>query len=245
MRTLALTITIAALLAGCSGPRDTVIPTDPAKLDSIKQDVQKLSPEDQALLSAYMVRRVLQAAFTGGDPAGKMGVPAGTTIGAAIDEQKKFIADQKLQEAKEAALKAELSAKREAAMKQMRDAVTVALVSKEITQERGYSGIVMDEFISIRVGYQNNTQKPVSGVKGILSITDLFGDRITEFAISMDDTIDVDHTVTWTGRRSVKFPQGDNDDRKLVALEDAKYKVTWNPEVIVFADGSKMELPPG
>ncbi|MEN5338943.1 hypothetical protein ABE583_02975 [Stenotrophomonas sp. TWI143] len=245
MRKAALTLTMAALLAGCSGPKDTVIPSDPSKLETIKSSVEKLPPDDQALVAAYVMRRVMQSALAGGNQAGKAPIPEGTTIGAAIEEQKKFIADQQLQEAKEAALKAELNAKRDAAVKEMRDAVTVALISKDIVEERGFSGIVTDEMLAIRVGYQNNTQKPVSGVKGTLVVSDLFGDKITEFAISMDETIAVGHTVTWSGQRSVKYSIGDNNDRKLVSLDDSKYKVVWNPQVIVFADGSKLEAPQG
>lgn len=236
------TIIVAALvlvLSGCNGAKNTEIPTDLQSMDSIKPEMEKLEPEERELVAGYIMRHTIGAAF--GEKTD--GIPKGTTIGAAIDEQRKFIADRKLEEAKQAALKAELEARREAAARQMRDAVTVTLVSKKIEVERGYSGIVMDEHFAASFGYQNNTDKTVAGVKGYLSIKDLFGDEISGFAISNDQTIEPGKSITWKGSRSVKYAIGDNNDRKLAGLDDTKYKVVWEPKMIVFTDGTKLEQP--
>jgi len=236
-----ITITLALLLAGCNGAKNTEIPTDIQNLDSIKAAVDKLEPEERELVAGYVMRHTLGAAF--GDKTA--GIPAGVTIGNAIDEQRNFLANKKIEEAKQAALKAELEARKEAAMKQMRDAVTVTLVNKAIEVERGYSGMVTDEHFAASFGYKNNTDKAIAGVKGYISIKDLFGDEISGFAISNDDTIEPRSSITWRGSRSVKYAVGDNNDRKLAELDDTKYKVVWEPQVIVFADGSKLEQPRG
>ena len=128
----------------------------------------------------------------------------------------------------------------DAAMKLMRDAVTVTLVSKKLNTETGYSGIVMDEKLDVKFGYKNNTGKDIAGVKGYISIKDLFGDEISGFEISNDTTIRAGQTVTWTGSRSVRFSLGDNKDRKLAELGDDKFKTVWEPEMIVFKDGTQM-----
>jgi len=235
------TIALALVLAGCNGAKNTEIPTDIQNLDSIRAAVDKLEPEERELVAGYVMRHTFGAAF--GDKTA--GIPAGVTIGNAIDEQRSFLADRKIEEAKQAALKAELEARKEAAMKQMRDAVTVTLVSKAIEVERGYGGRVIDEHFAAGFGYKNNTNKAIAGVKGHISVKDLFGDEISGFAISNDDTIEPGSSITWRGSRSVKYAIGDNNDRKLAELDDTKYKVVWVPQMIVFADGSKLEQPQG
>jgi hypothetical protein len=177
--------------------------------------------------------------MTGSSPS----IPAGETLGQAIEEQRKFVAEQKAEEERQAALKAALQAKRDAATKAMRDAVTVTLVSKKIKPEYGYSGILLDTNLDITFGYKNNTAKDIAGVKGLISIRDLFGDKISDFLVSNDDTIPAGKSITWSGSRSVKYASGDNKDRKLAELDDSKYKVVWEPRMIVFSDGTKLTLP--
>ncbi|WP_337054082.1 hypothetical protein [Pseudoxanthomonas sp. USHLN014] len=227
-------------MAACTGAKDTQLPTEVGKMDSIKPQVEKLKPEERDLLAGYVLRHTVAAALRGE----KDGIPAGTTLGKAIDEQREFLSNQKIEEAKQAALKAELQAKRDAAIKQMRDAVTVTLVDKKIEPEYGFSGMLMDENLEIRIGYHNNTAKDIAGVKGMLTVNDLFGDKLSAFAISNDDTIPAGGSIEWQGTRSVKYAGGsDNKDRKLAALDDSKYTVVWEPSQIVFADGAKLEQP--
>lgn len=236
-----LPLLLSALVA-CSGPKNTPIPKDLDKLDSIKPALDKLSPEDRELAAAYIMRvgvgSKLQGVFGKEGP----GIPDGMTLGKAIEEQRKFKAEADLEEAKQKALKAKLEAEREAALKPLREAVTVTLVSKKIVPEYEY-GTLMDEKIDVVFGYKNNTGKDISGVKGYISIKDLFGDEISGFLISNDQTIKAGQTATWEGGRSVKYPLGDNKDRKLAELEPDKYKVVWEPWMVVFADGTKLTDP--
>jgi len=232
------------LLASCSSAKNTPLPQDLEKMESIKPAMEKLTPEERELVAGYIMRHTLGAKMKGlfGGVEGP-GIPEGMTLGKAIEDQRKFLADQKAEEQKQAELKAALQAKREAALKPMREAVTVTLVSKKIKPEYGYSGILMDENFVVTFGYKNNTQKDISGVKGYVSVQDLFGDELSGFAISNDTTIPAGKSATWTGSRTVKYAVGDNKDRKLAELDDSKYKVIWEPKVIVFTDGTKLELP--
>lgn len=240
-----LTILLCSIvLAACSGPKDTPLPRDLDKMDTIKPAMEKLTPEERELAAGYIMRHTV-AAKLGGLFGGKEGpgIPEGMTIGKAIDEQRQFKADAALEEAKQQALKAKLQAEREAAQKQMREAVTVTLVSKKLVVEHGYSGIVTDENLQVVFGYKNNTDKEVAGVKGYVSVKDLFGEEISGFLISNDTTIPAGQSTTWTGSRSVQFSLGHNNDRKLADLGEDKYKVVWEPEMIVFKDGTKLTAP--
>ena len=244
MRTHLTALLCLIVLAACSGPKDTLLPRELDKIESIKPAMEKLTPEERELAAGYIMRHTIGAKL-GGLFGGKEGpgIPEGMTLGKAIDEQRKFKADVAIEEAKQQALKTKLLAEREAAMKPMREAITVTLVSKKIKPEYGYSGMLLDENFEVTFGYKNNTDKDIAGVKGYISVKDLFGDEISGFLISNDTTIKAGKTITWKGSRSVKYPRGDNKDRKLAELEDDKYKVIWDPRMVVFKDGTKLTVP--
>ncbi|MDL2336266.1 MAG: hypothetical protein QFE16_00345 [Pseudomonadota bacterium] len=200
---LAATVLIAATLAACSGPRDTPLPQDISKMEAIKPAMEKLQPEERELVAGYVMRHTIGAAF--GKLAGQdiEGIPVGMTIGKAIDEQRSWKADQVLVEAKKKEEEIKLKAAHEAAVKVMRDAVSVVLVNKKIEAEHGYSGIVTDEKFVVTLSYKNNTAKDISGVKGRVTMKDVFGDELSVVQISNDDTIKAGQSATWTGGRSV------------------------------------------
>jgi len=244
MKRITAIAVVCIVLAACNNAKNTPLPQDLEKIESIKPAMEKLTNEERELAAGYIMRHTIGVKMKGlfGGTEGP-GIPKGMTLGKAIDEQRKFIDDQKKEEQKQAALKAALQAKREAAIKPMRDAVTVTVVSKKIKPQYGLSGILMDENLVIAFGYKNNTQKDISGVKGYISVRDLFGDELSGFAISNDTTIPAGKSSTWTGSRSVKYALGNNKDRKFAELEDSKYKIIWEPQMIVFSDGTKLELP--
>lgn len=241
MYRIAVTVFLFSVLLGCGRALDTPLPKEIEKMESIKPAMEKLKPEERELVASYVMRHTVGAkmgAMFGGKEG--PGIPDGMTIGKAIDEQRNYLAEAKLEEARQEALKAKLKTEGEAALKAMREAVTVTLVSKRLVVNRGYSGMVLDENIEVIFGYKNNTTKDVSGVKGSILVQDLFGDEISTFQVSNDATIKPGESSTWTGSRSVKFTFGHNNDRKLVELSDDKYKIVWAPQVIVFKDASKM-----
>lgn len=244
MRVSLTVVLCSMLLTACSGPKDTPLPRELDKIESIKPAMEKLTPEERELAAGYIMRHTIGAKL-GGLFGGKEGpgIPEGMTLGKAIEEQRKFKADAALEEAKQQALKVKLQAEREAALKPMWEAITVTLVSKKLATERGYSGMVMDENLEVTFGYKNNSVKDIAGVKGRISIKDLFGDEISVFQISNDSTIKAGQSVTWTGSRSVRFSMGSNKDRKLAELPDDKFKVVWEPQAIIFADGTKLTVP--
>lgn len=233
-----LAVVLLVGLGACSKPADTVIPADMASWETaLKPSVEKLEQEDRRLFAAYMARAKM------GEALGGAGLPPGTTVGAAIQGQRDFEARKAQEEAEARALAEKAKKEREAAMVKMREAVTVAIAGKSIEVERGYSGMEIDRHLKLRVAYQNNTGTPVAGVKGRLVVNDLFGDELTVFAISNDDTIKPKETIYWVGNRSVKYRPNSSKDEKFAELADDKYTVTWEPEMVIFADGTKLVSP--
>lgn len=239
----ALILACVLIAAGCSNPKNTVLPTDIEKLGSIKPAMEKLSPDEKELLSGYLMRHAMSVAAKGMFGIKPDPVPEGMTIGKAIEEQGEFVAKQKAKEAEEKALKAKLQAEREQAQATMRDAVLVTVVSKKAIKETGFGGMVLDEHLSVTFGYKNNSGKDIAGVKGTVDIEDLFGDQLVGFNISNDSTIKAGGTSTWSGGRSLKYGHNKDNDQKFLELPEEKYKVVWKPEMVVFTDGTKLTAP--
>jgi hypothetical protein len=135
------------------------------------------------------------------------------------------------------------AAKSIAARSSLSDAVTVTLADKRVVEETGRSGLVLDEKLTIAFTYRNNTDRDIAGVKGTVTVQDIFGERLSSFAISNDDNLKAGGTSIWRGERSIRYSLGRNQDSKLAGLSPDKYAVKWDPEVIVFADGTKLEKP--
>lgn len=242
MKQWALAAIFVVALSGCHNPKNTEIPERLDGLTALKTDIDKLSAEERELLAGYVLRSSLSQGLVG---AGELThVPKGTTIAQAIEQQRVFLAQQKTERERQEKLKTELQQKKEQQMTQMREAVTVAVVSKKISPEVGRSGIVLDEKLEVDFAYRNNTQKQITGVKGRIVILDVFGDRLSAFQVSNDDTIPAGQSSVWPGSRSVRYATSGNQDRKWAELSEDKYTVVWEPEMIVFSDGTQLNSAP-
>ena len=241
MQKILYSCVLLAVLTGCHNPKNTELPAKVDQLPSIQEDVSKLPDEDRALLASYVMRSMLSQGLMEG-ASGNTHIPPGTTIGKAIADQREFMKHQDAENKRQEQLKSELQKKQDVQTAQMRNAVTVTVVSKSIEPEIGYSGIVTDENLVVEFGYRNNTLKNIAGVKGTISIVDLFGDEMSVFNVSNDDTIKVGESSVWRGSRSVRYSFGNKHDRKWAELSDDKYKVVWKPDTIVFEDGTQIKL---
>jgi hypothetical protein len=244
MYRIIITTVFILIMSGCSNPKSVVLPTQLDKMDTIKTQMEKLTPEERELVAGYIMRHTIGSKLSGLLGGKEVpGIPEGMTLGKAIDEQRKFKAEVQEEELKQAMLKAKLKAAQDAALSKMRDAVTATIISKAVDTERGYSGMALDEKIVVKFGFKNNTDKDMAGIKGTVDVNDLFDDELCGFSISYDKTIRAGETATWMGSRSIRFGMNSSKDRKFGEMEEGKYKVLWKPEIIVFADGSKLTLP--
>lgn len=223
---------ISLALYGCNNPQSTVIPTDMSKLEQIQDSVKKLSEDDRKQLMAYLVRTQMSAALGNGT-----GPEPGVTIGEALKRQKQWVADQEKQELAQVALKAKLAAEHEAAMKKFASTVTVSVLSKNLSPKNYDIGRYSD-VQEIKLGIENLTDKDIAGVKGRVKFYDIFGKEAGAIGFSLDSGIKAKSTETWEGSRD--YNQFLDSHKSLAALEEGKYTTKFEPEMIVFTDGTKM-----
>jgi hypothetical protein len=222
----AATLTLAAaLLLGCSDPHKFEI----AKLtDEQKQEMgKKLTAEEGQKLTAYIVR----TAFASKD------IPAGVTVGQAIKDQELWLEKEKLEAAKAEELKKKAEAERKAKQEAFAKILSVALVAK-----RNDVGEYDQRMVLLDLAYDNKGDKDIAGVKGVLHLTDMFGDKIVNIAWSYDKGVGAKQTAVERGS-GMKINQFLDDDMKLWNTGMDKIKADYQVKTIVFKDGSRLDAP--
>lgn len=249
MRTAtALGLAGLVFLAACSKPTDTIIPSDMATWDKeLAPSVQKLSEEDRMVFAAY-VARMKMASILGG---GKNDIPFGTTIGQALSQQRTWQAEyaksqaeaaakKAKEEAEEQALKERLEAEREALITAINDAVTVTLVSKgELL--RDYDARRFSDQQRFVIAAQSKASSTIVGVSGEIEFVDLFDKVVGSVSFRMSERIPPGETAKWIGVRD--YNQFIQSHKAVWNLEEGKYTTRFNPEAVVFEDGTKLTMP--
>lgn len=232
--TVLLLMATFALLVGCSNPKSQILPTDPNNMDELAPVMQKLSEEDRQLLVGYLMRAGVSSVF-GGE-----GIPPGTAIGEALEQQKAFIAEQQRKEEEERLIREKIKAERAAKQKEFDDTVAVAFVEKKLILSDIYRGRYSDQ-IKVVFGFKNKTEKEISGIKGTCKFFDMFGDEIKSINLSYDEGVPAGKTKQWSGYIDVN--EFIDEDMKLASTKDEKIKFVFEPEMIIFKDGSKLKMP--
>lgn len=230
MKNLLCAGVISLFIIGCSNPKSTQIPSDPDKWSELKPQIEKLSEEEQQLLAQFLMRKSM------GKIVGGNGIETGTTIGDAIQEQKKWLDEKKAQEQAETELKAKIEAEKKAKLAEINKIITVALIKKEGASSFGSS---IDN-IDIELAFQNKGNKDISAIKGITHFNDVFGDNIKSINLSYDDGVKANSTATYNG--SIHYNQFMDEDKKLLNTDLNKLKFIFEPQIILFSDGTKLDI---
>ena len=243
-----LAIAALVVLSACSKPQEMVIPSDMSTWDKeLGPVIQKLPEEDRKHFALFVARAKMAEAFNKDSG----GIPFGTTVGQAIEQQKKWAAEMEAKvaeekalrekkEKEEAELKAKLEAEKIATIKAINDVVTVTLVSKKELpadyQARRYS-----EYQQFNIGIQNNSDKTIAGVSGELEFVDLFDKTVGAVNFRITENIPSGSTHTWIGGRD--YNRFLESHKAVWNLSLGEFKTRFNPEAVIFSDGSKLKMP--
>ena len=227
-------------VTACSGPRDTPLPKDISKMDSIKPAIEKLSQDERELVAGYVMRHTIGATFGAAFGVKADPIPDGMTIGKAIDEQRGFVEKQKAEVAAKKLEKEKADASRKALADQMAQVLSVRLTGIEL-HKASYRDFDVENYIKLTIEFDNKGSKAIAGVKGIATFKDKFGDTVSELPIKVEQEIPAGKNITV--RLSKRFNQFDAEDRRLANQDATTTNFTVSPEVVLFADGTKFEAP--
>jgi len=228
-------ICLGLLAIGCSNNVKNTRVTEQNKatvFQSIK-DSKDLTVEEVGLLQAFIMRKGLGDALAGKTPE----LPVGMTIGEMIEDQRKWVADATKREADEKERVARARAEEEKQRRVLLDAITLTVFDK------GYSEGEYQQYITIKTMYENKSGKDIRGFKGRVQFNDLFGVEIMPFNISEDEPLKARETKrqSWT----LKYNQFIDQHVKLRNTPLESLKIEWKPQIILFADGTSLEVKAG
>ena len=213
------------ILSGCSDPKSYEVTklTDEQR----KELGQKLTADEGQKLTAWMMRNVMP----GKEP------PVGTTVAMALKQQDEWAAKQKEEEAKAEELRKRVEAERKAKQEEFAKLLSVALVSKKNSM-----GDYGQRWVELEMAYENKGDKDIQGVKGVLKLTDIFGDKILNILWSYDAGVPAKQS-TVERKSGVDINQFKDSDMKLWNTDFDKIKSTFEVSTIIFKDGTKVDSP--
>jgi hypothetical protein len=225
---------------GCTNARNTIIPQDISKLDTIKPSVDKLTSEEKGLFVTYMMRHTVGAALGSAFGVKQEAIPASMTIGKAIEEQKAFAVKMDAEAAAKKAAGQKAEADRKALADQLAQVLTANL--REVSLHKAtFQNFDVENYIKFGISFENKGAKSIVGIKGIATFRDKFGDVISTLPMKIE--VQLKPGQTTLVKLQKKYNQFDSDDQKLANVYAATAKFELTPEVVLFSDGSKFEAP--
>jgi hypothetical protein len=214
----------------CSSPRDNKLTRENMEAISKTKD---LTGEEVQLLQGYVMRTGLARALAGADTSQLF--DSTKTIRTAIEEQRKWIHDDSVRTATEKAEAAAALQRYEQESARLRALVTVTPVRK------GFSESDYQSYVTFQMVAKNNGDKAVSGFKGRVRVTDMFGDLIARLEVKEDNSLAPGAERVF--RTAYGYNQFMDRDAKLRFTDYQKMKFVWEPEIVLFADGTQLAVP--
>jgi hypothetical protein len=217
-----------AFCVACSGVKGVQVTSEGLDQTAVQVHQSNLSDQDKTAFDEVKARA----------DNGEYDV-TGKTVGTLISDQEAYDADQKAQREKAATLAAQVKQRHDDSLRALQHVITVALVDKSYHVADVMNGDYQD-LITFELAFRNNGSKAIRAVKGTLGFKNLLGDII--YSANFEHSIDVapGQSISWDG--TLDFNQY-ND--ALVQLRDAQLRnirLDWEPEQILFSDGTKMEI---
>lgn len=234
-----LWIPSVAIIAACADPLSTQLPRDLEKMESIKPAMEKLSQDDQALVTGYIMRQTVAAKLGGlfGIPA-PIGIPEGMTIGKAIAEQKKFITEQQAKTDTEKKANEKEATERQALADEFSKIIEVHLIDVSLHQA-SFRDDDVNDYLIYAMEIKNKGIKDITGLKGTITVRDIFGDVIATRGMKSDSKIAAGSIARLTLTRS--YSKFDDTDRKEASIDASKAKTEFAPSLVLFGDGTRFD----
>lgn len=144
---------------------------------------------------------------------------------------------EKAEIAKQEKLAKEIREKEEVEKARLRQMVTMALVEKSFVESDPMSSRYQD-YITIKVALENNSDKDIKAIKGNLIFKDVFGDKIDSVGFKYDEGIKSHSKEIWKG--GIEYNQFIDSHQKLRSIELKNLSLEWEPQTILFEDGTKL-----
>lgn len=220
MKKILLLVITSLVLFSCSSA-DKKYSKDTFEND-VKELKKDLSEEDFEILG----KTILRSAFLKTDLEGK-------TYSEILKEGKEWEKQQAAAELEQKLLAEKALKEEQERIVRLREAVVVSCFDK------GFQKYNYEDYITYKFAIQNKSDKDFRAIKGTLIFTDLFDDEITRINFKYDQPIKAGETVNWNA--TTDYNQFKDEDKTMRNKDLKDLKVIWNPEKIIFEDGTTLE----
>lgn len=233
MKKILTALTLTFILSACDNPKSVVIPPslEGDQGTEFADNIKSLSEEDKQKLAAFLALKEIGTAF-GGES-----IPIGTTVGEALDMAEVWAKNMNDADRKADILAAAEKEKMDAASKLFDEVLTAAIVDK-----KNHKGEYGEDYISLSMAFQNNSDKEISGLKGAFHFYDSFGEHLKTYLIS-EDVMNIPVNKTLSTTMDFDLNQFMSEDDKMRDLPLSNLDWVFDGDTILFADGTKLESP--
>lgn len=105
--------------------------------------------------------------------------------------------------------------------------------------DKGFESGDYQKYLTYGLAFENKTDKDIRAVKGSLLINDLFDEKITSLTITYDVPLKAKSTAKES--YTTDYNQFTDKDVLLRSKKIEDLKIIWNPEKIIFSDGTTLE----
>ncbi len=157
----------------------------------------------------------------------------GKTYREILEDGKKWKAEQDKIEAEQKALAEKAKKDEEDRIKRLNGIAIVTCF------EKGYIEYDYQKYITLKFAIQNKSDKEIRAIKGSIKFTNLFDDEIETVSFVYEKPIAIGKQATWNG--TYEYNEFRDKDVTFKSKDLKDMKMVWNPEKIIFVDGSTIE----
>ena len=106
--------------------------------------------------------------------------------------------------------------------------------------DKGFSSVDYQDNIEFTFKFTNTTSKDITGIKGVITFSDFFGDPINTVKLSYDEGIKAGESKLY--RASVDYNQFIDEDVKLRQTDLSKLKYRFDLSTIIYSDGTQESI---
>lgn len=236
IRRLFLGLLSALLLVSCGDPRDTGIPTDPARWDSTVQPViARLPDEDRRLAVSYLARIKAEAALTG------QPIASGLTLRSGILDERDFQRTQASARLEARQLQDREQQQRKEFDQRVAEVLSVRLLKKEVAPTNLTEGDRSDR-ATVEIEVRNVGNQEIAEISGVMALMDGFmRERLKSFDFRYTQPLAAGESARY--QTTLLLDPFLISDLRLRNTDTAQVGLAFHARIVRFADGRLLEAP--
>ncbi len=229
IRDVFIAFVLCAIASGCGSTAQTRVTNE--TLSDIGSTVahSSMSGDDKAIFA----RAVQRANIGDYDVTNK-------TVQIIIDDQRLMEADERAKEVQEEQFATEARARRHAIEQELANAVAIAFVEKGFKESDPMNGDY-ESLITIALVIKNTSTKAIRSFNGTLHFQNTLGEDIENSNFTYEDGLERGASVDYAA--SMKYNEFADADVALRRANLSNIHLKFEPKVILFRDGSRLEAP--